>query len=83
MPFSPVLSSGKGLEKRLDTDTTAKDILRARNRLKQIEEERERLPDDAFAARADLLDEEHELRAHIAELRNDGEALAEPGKGSA
>ena len=43
-------------------------IEETRRRLAEIAERRRELPEDAFVERTDLLDEEHELEALLAEL---------------
>lgn len=57
--------------------STTKQILEIRTRLEEIEAERRDLPVDAFAERADLMDEEHELTARLAELRSSVAAVAD------
>lgn len=45
-------------------------IEETRRRLVEIAERRGELPQDAFAERTDLLDEEHELEALLADLKD-------------
>lgn len=70
----------------MDTEQVSRDILEIRNRLRAIEEERDALAPEAFEAKAKLLDEEHELRARLAELQNSltdtGDSLEHPGRDS-
>ena len=50
--------------------TVIAEIEETRRRLADIAERRRELPEDAFAERTDLLDEEHELDALLAELND-------------
>jgi predicted nucleic acid-binding Zn-ribbon protein len=52
------------------TDHLSNEIRDIRERLNEIEEERHRLPEDSFDERADLKDEEHELRARLIRLQD-------------
>lgn len=54
----------------MDAEAASREIVELRRRLAEIEEERGALPEDAFSERADLLDEEHHLRARLGELRD-------------
>lgn len=54
----------------MNTETASKQIVKLRKRLKEIDKEREALPEDAFGERADLVDEEHEIHARIGELQD-------------
>jgi hypothetical protein len=67
-------------ETDMDTETIATQIEDIRNRLAEIQDERTAIPEDAFAARSALLDEEHELAARLAKLRD---LAAEQGAGFA
>lgn len=64
----------------MDTETLSTKIERIRKRLADIESERADLPDDDFAKRSELLDEEHTLQARLAELQDEA---AEAGAGMA
>ncbi|MGH3650484.1 MAG: hypothetical protein ACRDU9_07205 [Acidimicrobiia bacterium] len=64
----------------MDTETIATEIEDIRKRLGEIQDERTAIPEDAFEARSALLDEEHELAARLAELRD---LAAEKGAGFA
>lgn len=55
----------------MDIEIAVKEILDIRNRLEDIQQERDNLPDDAFAEKADLLDEQHKLQARLAELKSE------------
>lgn len=67
----------------MNTEAVAEELLRIRRRLDDIQKERKRLPAEAFAEKADLLDEEHQLRAQLADLeeksglRHGGESAEE------
>ena len=52
------------------TDHLTNEIRSIRERLNEIEEERHRLPEDSFDERADLKNEEHELRARLIRLQD-------------
>jgi hypothetical protein len=52
------------------TDHIANEIRGVRERLNEIEEERARLPEDSFDERAELKNEEHELRARLIRLQD-------------
>lgn len=54
----------------MNIESASKEIIKLRRRLTEIEEERAILAEDAFSERADLLDEEHELHARLAELQD-------------
>lgn len=70
----------------MDTETLSAKIERIRKRLAGIESERAELPEDDFAKRSELLDEEHTLQARLAELQDEaaeaGIAQREAGKAS-
>ena len=53
----------------MDQSVIAK-IEETRHRLAEIADRRRELPEDAFAERTDLLDEEHELEALLADLKD-------------
>lgn len=55
----------------MDATTVSTQILDIRERLRVIAQKREELPGDAFAAKAELIDEEHELDAELAALREE------------
>ena len=55
----------------MDTQSLAEEVLRIRRRLNEIQRERKRLPAEAFAQRTDLLDEEHQLRARLADIEEE------------
>lgn len=48
----------------------ADEILKIRERLAEIAEIRKQLPAEALVEKTELLDEEHELEAHLAELKD-------------
>lgn len=54
----------------MDPSATADEILKTRKRLVEISEIREQLPAEAFVEKTELLDEEHELEAHLVELKD-------------
>jgi len=54
----------------MNNDPLASEIRSVRDRLRQIEDERNRLPDDAIEERASLKKEEHELRARLIRLQD-------------
>lgn len=64
----------------MDNDTLAAKIQDLRARLAEIADERQALPSDDFAKRAELLDEEHTLQAKLGELQDEA---AEEGAGLA
>jgi hypothetical protein len=78
---------GRDEEVPMDTTAITTEILEIRDRLGDIEEIRKTLREDDFARRAELLDEEHELEARLAELRGEaakaGAGLAEKHAASA
>jgi hypothetical protein len=55
----------------MDTMAVADEILKIRERLVEIAEIRKQLPAEAFAERTELLDEEHQLDARLAELKDE------------
>lgn len=55
----------------MDTRVIADEIMRIRERLVEIAEIRKQLPAEAFAERTELLDEEHELDARLADLKDE------------
>lgn len=55
----------------MDTTALSDEILRIRERLAEIAEIRKQLPTEAFAERTELLDEEHQLEARLAELKDE------------
>lgn len=61
----------------MDAESISKEILGIRKRIAEIETERNGLAEDAFGEKADLLDEEYDLKARLANLRD---ALAAGGK---
>lgn len=61
----------------MDAETISKEILVIRKRIAEIETERNGLAEDSFGEKADLRDEEHELKARLGNLRD---ALAAGGK---
>jgi predicted nuclease with TOPRIM domain len=65
--LTAVLSGGRS---SIVDESLASKIEAIRTRLVEIEDERSNLADDAFAAKTDLLDEEHELQARLAELKD-------------
>jgi hypothetical protein len=54
---------------RVDTDTVSGEIITIRKRLTELDEERDLWGDDPFVGKMDLLDEERELRARLAQLQ--------------
>lgn len=64
----------------MDANAISEEITTTRERLAEIDEERGRLPKDAFDERATLMDEEHRLEARLGELRA---MAAEAGAGIA
>ncbi|MGH3651182.1 MAG: hypothetical protein ACRDU9_10795, partial [Acidimicrobiia bacterium] len=54
----------------MNAEAISTEILDFRRRLDSIEEERRQLPRDAFSEKADLIDEEHELRARLVRLQD-------------
>lgn len=54
----------------MKNDPLSSEIRSVRDRLREIEEARERLPEDALEERADLKNEEHELRARLIRLQD-------------
>jgi hypothetical protein len=54
----------------MDPTGIANEILKIRKRLTEISEIRSQLPAEAFVERTELLDEEHELEAYLADLRD-------------
>lgn len=54
----------------MKNDPLASEIRSVRERLREIEEERDRLPEDAFDERAGLKGEEHQLRARLIRLQD-------------
>ena len=52
------------------TDHLSNEIRDIRERLNEIEEERDRLPEDSVNERVDLKNEEHELRARLIRLQD-------------
>jgi CBS domain containing-hemolysin-like protein len=52
------------------TDDVYQEIRRVRERLSEIEAERDRLGDDASSEKGDLDHEEHELRARLIRLQD-------------
>lgn len=70
----------------MDTTAITTAIQEIRERLAEIKEIRETIPADAFARRAELLDEEHQLEARLGELRDQaaqaGTGIAEVGAAS-
>ena len=54
----------------MDPNALADEISKVRERLTEIAEIRRQLPAEAFVEKTELLDEEHELNAHLAELRD-------------
>jgi hypothetical protein len=54
----------------MDSAAITIEIQEIRNRLKAIDEDRQRLAADAFMQRIELLDEEHLLEARLGELRD-------------
>lgn len=55
----------------MTAEAVSTEILTIRDRLAEIKRERDLLPADAFSERADLKDEEHELRARLVKLQDD------------
>lgn len=55
----------------MTAEAVSTEILTIRDRLAEIKRERDFLPADAFGERADLKDEEHELRARLVKLQDD------------
>lgn len=55
----------------MDTETLSAKIERIRKRISGIESERAEVPEDDFAKRSELLDEEHTLQARLAELQDE------------
>ncbi|HEX6221667.1 MAG TPA: hypothetical protein VF115_11285 [Acidimicrobiia bacterium] len=53
----------------MDTTAISDEIHSVRKQLAELEERRSQLPEDAFADRAELKDEEHRLEARLGELR--------------
>lgn len=53
----------------MDTETASIEILAVRKRLKDIEHRRAELAADDFAAKTDLMDQEHELQARLGQLQ--------------
>lgn len=53
----------------MDATAISEEIKNTRDQLADLQERRERLPDDAFEERAELMDEEHSLEARLGELR--------------
>lgn len=62
----------------MTTETLADQILKVRQRLAEIEEERAEMAPDDFSRKADLVDEERTLEAQLAVLR--ASAAEEMGK---
>lgn len=54
----------------MNVDAIVNEIMGIRARLDEIESERQQLPTDAFSRKADLNDEEHELRALLMRLQD-------------
>lgn len=54
----------------MKNDPLASEIRSVRDRLREIEEERDRLPEDAFDERDVLKSEEHQLRARLIRLQD-------------
>lgn len=54
----------------MTTETLADQILRVRQRLADIEDERANVAPDEFSRKADLIDEERTLESRLAELRD-------------
>jgi hypothetical protein len=54
---------------RVEIDTVSGEIVTIRNRLKELDEERDLWGDDPFVGKMDLLEEERELRARLAHLQ--------------
>lgn len=54
----------------MNVEAIANEILAIRARLDEIATERQQLPVDAFSRKADLNDEEHELRARLMRLQD-------------
>jgi hypothetical protein len=54
----------------MNAEAISTEILEIRRRLDSIEEERRQLPTDVFSEKADLIDEEHELRARLIRLQD-------------
>ncbi|HJQ78186.1 MAG TPA: hypothetical protein VJ948_13140 [Acidimicrobiia bacterium] len=55
----------------MNAEAVSTEILTIRERLAEIKRDRDLLPADAFSERADLKDEEHELRARLVKLQDD------------
>ncbi len=53
----------------MDAAAIAEEITKTRKQLADIDEKRQKLPDDAFEERAQLMDDEHKLEARLGELR--------------
>lgn len=64
----------------MDATEIANEIQRLRGRLDKMDELRGSLAEDAFAERAELLDEEHRIQARLGELR---ELASKAGAGMA
>jgi hypothetical protein len=62
-------------EAHMSTEEMTEEILEIRNRLNEIETLREQLSKDAFSERADLKDEEHDLRARLFRLQDASQSL--------
>lgn len=56
--------------KTMKNDPLGNEMRSVRDRLREIEEDREQLPEDAFEQRADLKNEEHQLRARLIRLQD-------------
>jgi hypothetical protein len=72
----PVLEGASTMDIASITD----EIAQVRKRLAALDQERADLAEDAFAEKADLLDEEHRLRSRLGELQDQA---AEAGVGRA
>jgi hypothetical protein len=68
----------------MTTETLADQILKVRQRLAEIEDERADVAPDDFSRKADLIDEERTLEARLAVLRDSAaQELGEVAPGSA
>lgn len=54
----------------MDPIAVADEIVKVRERLAEISEIRKQLPAEAFVEKTELLDEEHELEALLAQLKD-------------